>query len=95
MDPEDFRHGDGKGQQTQRGIGRSIRPGVACPATVLVADMGNGSLFLHGWRDGPSAYLTAEDSVAVLRALAAAFGDPRDQPLRGEDNRPRVIEVQP
>lgn len=87
-DPEVLRHGDGKGQQTQRGIGCSIRPGVACPATVLVADMGNGSLFLHGWRDGPSAYLIAEDSMSIRHALAAAFGDPKDKPLSGVEAQP-------
>jgi hypothetical protein len=54
---DDQRHGDGQDHQ-QRGVGRSIRPGMAVPTTVLVADMGDESLFLQGWRDGPSAYLS-------------------------------------
>ena len=56
------------------GIGRSIRPGIAVPATVLVVDMGGGALYLAGWREGPSAYLTPEDAVPLRRELARAFG---------------------
>jgi hypothetical protein len=41
---------------------------------VLVADMGDGSLFLQGWRDGPSAHLSPADAVPLRRELAAAFG---------------------
>lgn len=44
------------------------------PSTVLVADMGNGSVYLQGWRAGPSAYLVAEDAVALRRELGRAFG---------------------
>ncbi|MCA1676366.1 MAG: hypothetical protein LC799_30715 [Actinobacteria bacterium] len=44
------------------------------PATVLVADMGDGALLLQGWRDGPSAYLTADDAGSLRHALAVAFG---------------------
>jgi hypothetical protein len=33
-------------QQVLGGIGHSIRPGLPTPATVLAADMGDGSLFL-------------------------------------------------
>ncbi|MGH3922979.1 MAG: hypothetical protein ACRDTT_08945, partial [Pseudonocardiaceae bacterium] len=47
------RHGDGQDQQ-QLDSGRSIRSGTAVPPTVLVAEMGDGSLFLQGWRNGPS-----------------------------------------
>lgn len=71
---DDPHSGDDTGRRARRGIGRSIRPGSAVPPTVLVADMSEGGLLLHGWRTGPSAYLTAEDSVPVRRALVAAFG---------------------
>ncbi|MGH3775456.1 MAG: hypothetical protein ACRDRR_06920 [Pseudonocardiaceae bacterium] len=47
------RHGDGQDQQ-QLGSGRSIRSDAAVPPTVLVADIGDGSLFLQGWWDGSS-----------------------------------------
>lgn len=30
------------------------RPGTAVPSTVLISDMGDGSLLLEDWRDGPS-----------------------------------------
>lgn len=55
------------------------------PPTVLVADMGQGALYLQGWRAGPSAYLTAEDAVGLRRELERAFGGgdvpPRDPGL--------------
>ncbi|MGH3770826.1 MAG: hypothetical protein ACRDRW_05430 [Pseudonocardiaceae bacterium] len=56
------------------GIGYCIRPGTAVPPTVLVADMGDGALFLQGWRAGPSAYVCAADATPLREALAAAFG---------------------
>lgn len=73
-DPAGFRHDDGQEQPRPRGIGRSIRPGTAVPATVLISDMGNGALYLEGYRAGPSAYLTAEDAVGLRQELAKAFG---------------------
>jgi hypothetical protein len=69
-----FRRSDGNGEQTSFGIGLSIRPGTAVPSTVLVADMGDSSLLLAGWRDGPSAYLCSADAVPLRRELARAFG---------------------
>lgn len=69
-----FGHGDGHSEQTPSGIGCSIRPGTAVPPTVLVADMGDGSLLLEGWRDGPSAYLSVADAIPLRRELARAFG---------------------
>ncbi len=57
------------------GFGASIRPGVPVPATVLVVDMGDGALFVQGWRAGPCAYVSAADGVYLRQALAAAFGD--------------------
>ncbi len=66
--PPDDNHCEG-----QHGIARSIRPGTAVPSTVLVADLCNGGLLLHGWRDGTSAYLSPSDAPALRRELAAAF----------------------
>lgn len=65
---------DVRSRPVQWGIERSIRPGASVPATVLVAEMEDGSLFLHGWRDGPSAYVIAEDAGPLRQALAVAFG---------------------
>ncbi len=69
-----MRHDDGDGQPSQRGIERSIRPCVPVPATVLVCEMGGGALFCQGWRDGPCAYVCADDAGLLRQALAAAFG---------------------
>lgn len=74
-DPGGFRYRDRSGEPpAQLGMGGSIRPGTACPVTVLVADMGDGSMLLQGWRVGPSAYLCPEDAVALKRELTRAFG---------------------
>ena len=70
---DDGHHGADQSRQCH-GIGRSIRPGTTVPSTVLVADMCDGGLFLQGWRDGPSAYLSASDASALRCELAAAFG---------------------
>lgn len=71
-----FHSSDGNSKQTQASssTGRSIRPGTAVPSTVLVSDMGDGSLLLEGWRDGPSAYLSPAGAAPLRRLLAAAFG---------------------
>ncbi|MBV9162342.1 MAG: hypothetical protein JO281_12485 [Pseudonocardiales bacterium] len=74
QDTDNQRHGTSR--PTQLGIGRSLRPGTGVPARVLVADMGDGSLFLQGWRDGPSVHLSPADAVPLRRELAAAFGGP-------------------
>lgn len=66
---------DRKGQHVRWGISRSIRPGVPVPATLLVADMGDGEFLLQGWRAGPSAYLTAQDAGPLRQALRDAFGN--------------------
>ncbi|MFY9808228.1 MAG: hypothetical protein WCB57_08685 [Pseudonocardiaceae bacterium] len=68
-----FHHDDDSGEQTAVGIGRTIRPGTAVPSTALMSDMGDGSLLLEDWRDGPSAYLGPADAVPLRRELAAAF----------------------
>jgi hypothetical protein len=78
-----FRHGDGQSQSAPRGIERSIRPGTAVPPTVLVSDMGNGAMYLQGWRAGPSVYLTAEDAIGLRQELAKAFGG-EDVPRRSD-----------
>ncbi len=65
--------GDGQDQQ-QHSIGRSIRPGTAVPPAVFLADMCDCGLFLQGWRDGPSAYISPFDAIPLRRELAAAFG---------------------
>lgn len=84
---EDVQHGDdrpgfewfrsGDGEQASSGGGRSIRPGTAVPSRVLVSDMGDGSLLLEGWREGPSAYLSPADALPFRRQLAVAFGSSR------------------
>ncbi len=56
------------------GPDHSIRPGVPIPATLLVAQMGDGALFLQGWRDGATAYVIPEDAGPLRHALATAFG---------------------
>lgn len=61
-------------QSAPQGLSRSIRPGVPAPATVLIVEMGGGALLLQGWRDGPRAYVSAEDAVSLRQALAAAYG---------------------
>lgn len=71
-----FRRGDSSGEQTSPGIERSIRPGTAAPSTILVAEMGDGSMLLGGWRDGPSAYLCRADAIPLKRELTRAFGTP-------------------
>src|SRR5262249_34478146 len=68
----------------QHAIGHGIRPATAVPLTVLVAEMLNGSLLLHGWRDGPTAYLCPEDAAPLKRELATAFGSP-ELILRADD----------
>lgn len=69
-----FGGGDDNGEQTASGIGRSIRPGTAVPSTVLLSDMGDGSVLLEAWREGPSAYLSPSDALPLKRELVRAFG---------------------
>lgn len=74
-EPTEFRHCDDYGQSpASPGIGRSIRPGTAAPPTVLISEMGDGALYLAGWRAGPSAYLVAADATGLRQELARAFG---------------------
>jgi hypothetical protein len=78
--PEQFRHGGLNDEQPALlGVGHSYRPGIAVPRTVLVCDLGDGALYLAGWRKGLGAYLTPEDAVPLRRELAAAFGS-EDKP---------------
>lgn len=71
-----FRCGDAHGGQVSSGAGRSIRPGTAVPSRVLVSDMGDGSLLLESWGEGPSAYLSSADALPLRRHLAVAFASP-------------------
>ncbi|MGH3899627.1 MAG: hypothetical protein ACRDTA_15570 [Pseudonocardiaceae bacterium] len=81
----DLHLGDDQDQQQQFGIIRSIRPGTALPTTVLLTDMGDGALFLQGWRDGPSAYLSPSDAVPLRRQWAGDFGSTELTPSNGQD----------
>lgn len=87
QDADNLRRGDGQGHQ-QHSMRRSKRPGTAVPPTVLVADMGDGSLLLAGWRDGPSAYLSSTDAVPLRRELARTFGRPDPAPDDGQGDAP-------
>lgn len=64
--------GDGMGEQL-RGIGRSLRAGIAIPPTVLVTQLDTGELVLQGRPDGPRAYLSPADAMPLKQELAAAF----------------------
>lgn len=68
-----FRRGDGNGEETSSGTGHRIRPATAMPPTVLVTNLGDGSLVLQAWRDGPRAYLSPADAVPLKRVLSAIF----------------------
>lgn len=48
--------------------------GVPPCITVLIVEMTGGSMLLQGWRNGPSAYVSADDAAPLRRALAAAYG---------------------
>lgn len=62
------------GVPVRLGIGHSIRPGTVVPPAVLVSSMGSGALYLSGWQQEQSAYLTPEDAMPLRRELARAFG---------------------
>jgi hypothetical protein len=87
QDTDDLDDGDGQHPQ-QDDIQRSIRPGTGTPPTVLVADMGNGALFVEGWRDGPSAYLSPSDALPLRRVLAMVFGSTVLPPSSEPDEAP-------
>lgn len=72
-DPDGLCPGAGAPRRTG-GLERSVRPAAPMPATLLVAQMCDDAFLLQGWRDGPSAYLIAEDAGPLRQALAAAFG---------------------
>lgn len=51
---------------------------------MIVADTGDGSLFLQGRRDEPSAYLSLADAVALRRELTADIGSTNRTPSDGQ-----------
>lgn len=51
----------------------SIRPCTTVPPTVLVTELDNGAMILHGRPDGPRVYLSPADAIPLRRELAAAF----------------------
>lgn len=64
-DADSFRHSDGVGacqaHEVPSGIGCSIRPGVPCPETVLVAVMNDDSYLLVRHPQGePAAFAVGE-----------------------------------
>lgn len=65
--------GDGKGMPS--GNGNSVRSGTAVPDTLLVTNLGDGSLILQSWRDGPTAYLNPAEAVPLRRVLSAIFAN--------------------
>ncbi|MGH3696614.1 MAG: hypothetical protein ACRDRX_21940 [Pseudonocardiaceae bacterium] len=42
--------------------------------------MGDSSLLLEGWREGPRAYLSPADALPLRRQLTVAFGSPQRTP---------------
>ncbi len=72
-----FRRGDdgGRNEQMLSGTGCNIRPDKAVPPTVLVTNLGDGSLVLQSWRDGPTAYLNPAEAVPLRRVLSAIFAN--------------------
>jgi hypothetical protein len=75
---ENCRDGGGSVKQLQSqepssGVGRSIGPGTAVPSTVLMTELGTGTLILQGRPDGPRVRLSQADAVPLRRELTAAF----------------------
>ncbi len=85
QDPDGLCRGDGRdeGREAPRGIDHSIRPGVPCPETVLLAVMSDGSYLLVSYPRGePAAFVAREDTDLLRQALEAAFGS-TDEAVRG------------
>lgn len=92
---DELRHADGKGRPASLGIEHSIRPGVPCPETVLVAVMTDGSYLLVGYPQGiPAAFVVPKDAAPLRQALGTAFGNLRVKPISGEGSAPSAVEVQ-
>lgn len=63
----------------------TIRPGVPCPATVLVAVLSNGGYLLVGYPEGePAALIAAEDADLLRQGLDGAFGHPDGTSASGD-----------
>lgn len=88
-------HGDNDGDG-RSGLTHSVRPGVACPETVLAAVLSDGSYLLVGHPHGePAAFIAADDAALMRQALTTAFGHPNDAAVSADSRRPRVGEAQP
>lgn len=62
--------GEYQDHEASPGIGRSIRPGVPCPETVLVAVMSDGSYLLVGYpQSEPAAFVVGEDTYLLRQAI--------------------------
>ncbi|MGH3940265.1 MAG: hypothetical protein ACRDTG_16865 [Pseudonocardiaceae bacterium] len=67
------------------GVTHSIRPGVRCPATVLVVAMTTGGYLLVKYPEGePAALVIAEDASYLRQGLEGAFGHPAGKPVNGD-----------
>lgn len=71
-------HGTGHdNQEPPPRITHSIRPGVLCPETVLVARMTDGSYLLMAYpQSEPAAFIARENADVLRQALQGAFGSP-------------------
>lgn len=88
QDTDEHRHDDDRrdGHDMPWAIEHSIRPGVPCPETVLVAVMTDGSYLLMAHPQGkPAAFVVGEDADPLRRELAAAFGSPDLTPIGNQD----------
>lgn len=83
MTNEAGQHTDGPfdgGNGVGGGLGYSIRPGLPVPETVLVVEMGNGALLLHGWRDGPTHWNRAARAPRPHRPRLSRLRSPGGPP---------------
>ncbi|MGH3940932.1 MAG: hypothetical protein ACRDTG_20300 [Pseudonocardiaceae bacterium] len=72
------------------GFTHSIRPGVRCPATVLVVAMTTGSYLLVKYLEGePAALVIAEDAQLLRQGLEQAFGHPQITLANGNGSGPK------
>jgi hypothetical protein len=66
------------------GLDHSIRPGVPCPETVLVARMTDGSYLLMAYPQRvPAAFVVKTEADLLRQVLDGAFGSPPDDATSG------------